>query len=155
MKRWGWAMALAAGLALGLGAAAQEHPTQAEHPAGHPAAKAVSKSTLEKAIRERIADKTKEDGGKFRIHDDVLSKDWALELVRVHTDKLTQIDAITYFACTDFRADDGTMVDVDFYMKNDSGKLALADTTIHKINGKPRFNYEKKGEFWERVKAGG
>jgi len=127
----------------------QEHPKQ-EHPRG---ANPVSTKTLEKAIKEQVAEKAKANGGRFPVEDPVLKKTWQLELVRVHTDKLTQLDDKTYFACVDFKADDGTPVDVDFFMKNDNGKLVLADTTVHKVNGKPRFNYEKKGNFWERVKV--
>jgi hypothetical protein len=140
-------------LAAGVGAAnRQEHPKE-EHPKQeHPkAAKPISTATLEKAIKEQIAEKAKTNGGKFTVEDPVLKKTWRLELVRVHTDKLTQLDDKTYFACVDFKADDGTPVDLDFYMKNDSGKLTLSDTTVHKVNGKPRFNYEKKDNFWERV----
>ncbi len=141
--------------AMGLWAAiAQEHPKQ-EHPKQeHPTAKPVPMAALEKAIKDQVAEKAKANGGKLPVRDDVLNKTWQLELVRVHTDKLTQLDDKTYFACVDFKADDGTPVDVDFYMKNDNGKLTLADTTVHKVNGKPRFNYEKKGNYWERVKAG-
>ena len=154
---------LALALAVPANLAAQEHPTAqpakpAEHPtkaAEHPKAKPVSTATLEKVIREQIEEKAKADGGSFKIHDDVLNKDWALTLVRIHTDKLTQLDADTYFACTDFRAEDGTIVDVDFYMKDKDGKLVLSDTTIHKVNGKPRFNYEKKNGYWERVAVKG
>ena len=141
---------LAAAFSLAVGArvvAAQEHP-QEEHPKG---TKAISKGTLEKAIKDQIAEKSKANGGKFAVEDPVLKKTWQLELVRVHTDKLTQLDDKTYFACVDFKADDGTPVDVDFYMKNDGGKLTLSDTTVHKVNGKARFNYEKKGNYWERV----
>lgn len=131
----------------------QEHPQ--EHPKKeHPTSKPVSTATLEKAIKQQIAEKANANGGKLPVEDPVLKKTWQLELVRVHTDKLTQLDDKTYFACVDFKADDGTLVDVDFYMKNENGKLALSDTTVHKINGKPRFNYEKKGNFWERVPAG-
>ena len=136
-------------------AGAQEHPKQ-EHPKQeHPSAKPVSTDTLEKAIKDQIAEKAKANGGKFAVKDDVLNKTWQLELVKVHTDKLTQLDENTYFACVDFKAADGTMVDVDFYLKNDNAKLTLSDTTVHKINGKARYNYEKKGKFWERVKAQG
>ncbi len=144
-----FSLAVAAGLRA---ATPQEHPKQ-EHPKQeHPkAAKPISTETLEKAIKEQIAEKAKANGGKFPVQDPVLKKTWQLELVRVHTDKLTQLDDKTYFACVDFKADDGTPADVDFYMKNDNGKLTLADTTVHKVNGKPRFNYEKKGNFWERV----
>ncbi len=145
-----FSLAVAAGLRV-LAATQQEHPK--EHPKQeHPkAAKPISTETLEKAIKEQIAEKAKANGGKFPVQDPLLKKTWQLELVRVHTDKLTQLDDKTYFACVDFKADDGTPVDVDFYMKNDNGKLTLADTTVHKVNGKPRFNYEKKGNFWERV----
>ena len=147
------AVAFSLAVAVGLRAAnQQEHPKQ-EHPKQeHPkAAKPISTETLEKAIKEQIAEKSKDNGGKFPVKDNVLNKTWQLQLVRVHTDKLTQLDDKTYFACVDFKADDGTLVDVDFYMKNDDGKLTLTDTTVHKVNGKPRFNYEKKGNFWERV----
>ncbi len=135
-------------------ASPQEHPKQ-EHPKQeHPAAKPVSTAPLEKAMKDQIAEKAKANGGKFAVRDDVLSKTWQLELVRVHTDKLTQLDDNAYFACVDFKASDGTPVEVDFYMKNDNGKLALTDTTVHKVNGQPRFTYEKRGNFWERLKVG-
>jgi len=138
--------------AVGLQAQA-EHPH--EHPKrGKPSAKPLSTATLENSIKDQIEEKAKANNGKFPVRDDLLDKTWQLQLVRVHTDKLTQLDEQTYFACVDFKADDGTPVDVDFYMKNDNGKLSLSDTTVHKVNGKPRFNYVKKGNLWERVKAG-
>jgi hypothetical protein len=129
----------------------QDQPTQ-EHPQKeHPSAKPVSTDTLEKAIRDQIAERSKANDGKFSVQDDVLHNTWQLELLRIHTGKLTQLDAKTYFACVDFKADDGTIVDVDFYIKSDNGELTLSDTTVHKINGKPRYTYRKKGAFWERV----
>lgn len=138
--------------------AQQEHPQEhpKEHPTReHPAAKPITTADLEKEIKALIADKAKASGGEFPVKDNVLDKTWALELVRVHTDKLTQLDANTYFACVDFKADDGTLVDVDFYLKSDKGKLAMTDITVHKINGQPRFNYVEKEGFWERVPVGG
>lgn len=151
------ALLLALGLAVtGSLLAAQEHPTgQAEHPQAqkHPAAKPVSTAELEKAIRARVGEKAKAEGGQFHVKDEVLNKTWNLTLVRVHTDKLTQLDPQTYFACVDFKADDGTMVDVDFFLKPEDSKLAITDTSVHKINGKPRYQYVKKGNFWERAKA--
>ncbi len=147
------AIGLVAAVGLPAGLAQQEHPKQ-EHPKQEqPKAKAVSTETLEKAIKGQIAEKAKANGGRFPVEDTVLKKTWQLELVRVHSDKLTQLDDKTYFACVDFKADDGALVDVDFYMKSDNGKLTFADTTVHKVNGKPRFNYEKRGSFWERVPA--
>lgn len=133
-------------------ARAQEHPK--EHPKEHPTAKAISTTDLEKAIRANIDEAAKANNGRFPAKDDVLNKTWQLTLVRVHTDKLTQLDATTYFACVDFKADDGTLVDVDFYFKSDGGQLKRTDTTVHKINGQSRYNYEKKGDFWVRVPVG-
>ena len=133
--------------------AQQEHPKK-EHPTKeHPTKKAVTTAQLEKAIREQIDEQAKATGGKFRVQDGVLLKTWNLDLVRVHTDKLTQLDEKSYFACVDFRADDGTTVDVDFYLKDENGKLKISDTAVHKVNGKPRFDYQQKGNFWERVKV--
>jgi len=145
-------------LVLAVGAQAQEHPQQ-EHPKEHPAkakpaGKPISTVELEKAIRADIDAAAKANDGRFPAKDEVLNKTWQLELVRVHTDKLTALDASTYFACVDFKADDGTLVDVDFYYKNDDGQLKRTDTTVHKINGQARFNYEKKGDFWVRVPEG-
>jgi hypothetical protein len=143
------ALVLAAGTAF-----AQEHPAGHEHPKSeHPKAekaKAVTTADLDKAIKARIEEKTKSDGGVFKVEDKVLNKTWDLTLVKVHSDKLTPLSADTYFACTDFKAKDGTVVDVDFYLKNEDGKLVITDTTVHKVNGKPRFNYVEKKGVWVR-----
>ena len=154
MHRLKGVLTLVAALALvsAIAARAQEHPK--EHPKEHPTAKAISTADLEKAIRANIDEAAKANNGRFPAKDDVLNKTWQLTLVRVHTDKLTQLDASTYFACVDFKADDGTLVDVDFYFKDEGGTLKRTDTTVHKINGQPRYNYEKKGDFWVRVPVG-
>lgn len=142
----------AACLVATVGLRAQEHPK--EHPKEHPTAKAISTAGLEKAIRSHIGEKAEANNGKFPVKDNVLNKTWQLSLVRVHTDKLTQLDENNYFACVDFTAEDGTAVDVDFFLKNEGGKLEPTDTTVHKINGQPRYNYVKKGDFWTRVPVG-
>jgi pantothenate kinase type III len=147
-------VAAAMSLAVPRGMVAQEHPTS-EHPmAEHPSAsKAITMDQLAQAIQQTIEAKAKEQGGKFHVQDPVLHKTWALTLVRVHKDRLAELGPDTYFACTDFRATDGTMLDVDFYMKDENGKLTFSDTAIHKVNGKPRFTYKKVGKYWERVKV--
>jgi len=54
-------------------ASPQEHPKQ-EHPKQeHPAARPVSTATLEKAMKDQIAEKAKANGGKFAVRDDVLT----------------------------------------------------------------------------------
>jgi len=132
-----------------------EHPkkteeTKAEHPKAEHPAKKMTTVDIDKAITAHITDASKADG-KFHAKDNVLNKTWDLTLVKVHKDKLTALDAENYFACVDLKADDGTMVDVDFFLKNDKGKLVVTDTSVHKINGEARYMYEEKDGFWVRV----
>ena len=122
-----------------------EHPKKAEHPA-----KKMTTADIDSAITAHIVDGSKADG-KFHAKDNVLNKTWDLTLVKVHKDKLTALDADNYFACVDLKADDGTMVDVDFFLKKDGAKLVVTDTTVHKINGEARYMYEEKDGFWARV----
>jgi hypothetical protein len=158
--RWSLAIVVAGSLLLaGSALAQQEHPQehpkkdQKEHPAKeHPTAKPVTTGDIEKAIRAHVEAMSKKNNGSFPVKDDVLKKTWALTLDRVHTDKLTQLDANTSFACVDFNADDGTKVDVDFFLKSKGDKLEVTDTSVHKINGVARYNYEQdEGGFWKRV----
>ena len=138
-----------------------EHPKKAEHPKQqeqpkaqeHPAKKMTTED-IDGAITAHIADMSKADG-MFHVKDNVLNKTWNLSLVKVHKDKLTALDSDDYFACVDFKADDGTAVDVDFFLKNEGGKLVVTDTTVHKINGQARYMYEEKDGFWHRVDATG
>jgi hypothetical protein len=127
----------------------KEHPK--EHPQNPPSEKKVSTDDIDAAIRAHIEEKSKVSGGRFEVRDDVLNKTWSLELVRVHKDKLQALADGRYFACVDFKAPDATMVDVDFFLKKDGDKLAVTDTTVHKIDGKARYNYEEKNGVWERV----
>jgi hypothetical protein len=145
------AMALFSALALG-----QEHPKEhpqekKEHPEHPKGEKKVSIDDIDKAIRGHIETAAKASGGKFEVKDDVLNKTWNLELVRVHKEKLQALADGRYFACVDFKAPDGTMVDVDFFMKKEGNDLKVTDTTVHKINGKARYNYQQKDGVWVQV----
>ena len=153
MKKF-FSLALAVSLSAALPAVSalaqqKEHPK--EHPQNPPSEKKVSTDDIDAAIRAHIEEKSKASGGRFEVRDDVLNKTWSLELVRVHKDKLQALADGRYFACVDFKASDATMVDVDFFLKKDGDKLAVTDTTVHKIDGKARYNYEEKNGVWERV----
>jgi glucose/arabinose dehydrogenase len=133
----------------------KEHEHPSEHPKEHPehpkSAKKVSTEEIDKAIRRHIETTASPSGGKFPVKDEILKKTWDLELVKVHNDKLQALADGRYFACVDFKAGDGTMVDVDFFMKKDGDALVVTDTTVHKINGKARYNYQEKDGVWVRV----
>ena len=69
----------------------------------------------------------------------------------MHTERLARVDPKTYFACTDFKSDDNHTVDVDFFMKDNGEKLVLSDASIHKVDGKPRYNWKEKDGYWVKV----
>ncbi len=131
-----------------------EHPKKTEQPKAEHPAKKMTTEDIDKAITAHIVDASKADG-KFHAKDNVLNKTWDLTLVKVHKDKLTALDADNYFACVDLKADDGTQVDVDFFLKKDGKNLVVTDTTVHKINGEARYMYEEKNGFWVRVDNAG
>jgi hypothetical protein len=142
--------ALAATFSLGV-LIAQEHP---EHPKAKEQPKqshAYSMDELEKAITAEIQNAQKADGF-YHLKDG--DKTWNMTLDHVHKEKLARIDPKTYFACTDFKSDDNHTVDVDFFMKDDGEKLVLSDATLHKVDGKARYNWKEKDGYWVRVPVG-
>jgi len=138
-------------LAIAFGAVvviAQEHP---EHPTNKQApkqSKTYTMDELEKAITAEILNQQKADGS-YHLKDG--DKTWNLKLDHVHKERLARIDPKTYFACTDFKSDDNHTVDVDFFMKDDGEKLVLSDATLHKVDGKARYNWKEKDGYWTRV----
>ena len=133
---------------LSLRVIAQEHP---EHPNSSTKAKQFSVTDLEKRIKEDIAEKSKANHGVFKVEDPELKKTWDLKLDHVHTERLSKLNADTYFACVDMKDPDGRVIDVDFFLKSDGDKLEMTDTTVHKIEGKPRYNWKEEDGFWKRV----
>ncbi len=125
-----------------------EHPT--EHPSAAPAKKAVTTKDIGDGIQKHIDDKSKEDkNGKFQVKDG--EKDLALTLVKVHNDKLANLGGGSYFACVDFKGTDGNTYDVDFFLKGDPGAMTVTETNVHKVNGKPRYNWKEEGGKWCKV----
>ena len=139
-------IALAVVSLLALNVVAQEHP---EHPNSSKKAKDFSVTDLEKRIKEDIAEKSKD--GVFKVEDPELHKTWDLKLDHVHTERLSKLNADTYFACVDMKDPNGKVIDVDFFLKSNGDKLEMTDTTIHKIEGKPRYNWKEEDGYWKRV----
>lgn len=48
---------------------------------------------------------------------------------------------------------DGRMYDIDFLMAVSSDKLRVTETSVHKINGKPLYNWKQQGGIWKKMKA--
>lgn len=131
---------------------AGEHP--AEHPAKHSDKKSIDKDNMAKAIKNYVKDEAELKGGYFLVYDKKAKKPLALELVRVHKDRLSKIEDDVYFACADFKTPEGKIYDLDVFMEgSDPDKLEVTEISVHKEAGKPRYTwYEKKGIWKKKLK---
>jgi hypothetical protein len=142
---------------------AQEHPEHpkksAEHPkegAKHPkkggGEKQVSTADISAGIKKNIdAQSKKSSDGKFHVKYE--GQDLALDLVKVHDDRLQDLGGGKYFACVDMKATDGKTYDIDFFLTGQSGKMKVTETSVHKIDGKPLYNWKEENGKWQKVPA--
>ena len=56
----------------------------------------------------------------------------------------------TYFVCADFTTPEGKTYDLDFWVRQVDGGLTIAETTIHKEEGRGRYNWFEEGGIWKR-----
>jgi len=139
-----------------LPAFAQEHPEHPTKKAGeHPnkgETKAVSKADISAGIKRNIADESKKSGDK-KFHTTYEGKDLVLDLIKVHDDRLSSLGDGKYFACVDMKATDGTTYDIDFFMAGKPGDMKVTETSVHKVNGKPLYNWKEENGVWKKVSA--
>ena len=144
---------------LSLTAFAGEHPSEhPEHPkhsrkhtekvepqiSGFPPDSATARSIvgdISSGIKSHINAVTERGDGKYKLnHKGTML---ALELEKVHEDKLAQLDNGYFFACTDFKGTDGNTYDVDFFLSGSRGNMWVTDATVHKINGSPLYTWRQ------------
>jgi hypothetical protein len=136
---------------LAAGAFAQERP---EHP--EEAAKAeraevsVTQEMMAKAIEDYITKDSALKGGYFTVYDAQANVPLALKLDKVHQDKLAKVSEGLYFACSDFKATNGKMYDLDFFMKATDSGLEVSEVMIHKEAGNPRYGWVEEDGVWTR-----
>jgi len=142
------AVALVALLALPMAVSAQEHP---EHPQGSHQKPEINKDTLAAAIQAHVKKVAAEHGGLYPLTDPKTGKNLELELVKVHKERLSETAPDVYFACTDFKATDGNLYDIDFFMKGKTPDgLEYQDFSVHKVNGQPRYTWYEEGGVWKK-----
>ena len=88
-----------------------------------------------------------------KFHIPYQRKDLALDLVKLHDDRLSNLGGDKYFACVDMKGADGKIYDIDFFMVVKPGKLTVTETSVHKINGKALYNWKQEGGIWKKVKV--
>jgi hypothetical protein len=144
-------------------ALAQEHPehpkkkeetSKAEHPE-HPkkaGGKEVTTVEISAGIKKHIASESQKSGDK-KFHTRYEGKDLALDLIKVHDDRLSNLGGGEYFACVDMKATDGTTYDIDFFLAGKAGDMKVTETSVHKVNGKPLYNWKEENGVWKKVSA--
>jgi len=88
----------------------QEHP---EHPKAGGTKKQVSTADISTGIKKHITTETSKSGGKFHVKYE--GQDLALDLIKVHDDRLQDLGDGKYFACVDMKGTDGKTYDIDFF----------------------------------------
>jgi hypothetical protein len=112
----------------------------------------VSNVDISAGIKRHIAIERKKSADK-KFHVNYRGKNLGLDLMRVHDDRLSSLGSGKYFACVDMKAADGTIYDIDFFMAGQPGSMAVTETSVHKINGKPLYNWKEQGGVWKKVRV--
>jgi hypothetical protein len=134
----------------------QEHPEHpkkgAEHPKQGAEAKQVSTADISAGIKQNIDAKSKKGpDGKFHVKYE--GQDLSLDLIRVHDDRLSDLGGGKYFACVDMKGTDGKTYDIDFFLAGQPGKMRVRETSVHKIDGKPLYDWKEENGKWHKVPA--
>ena len=110
----------------------------------------VVTADIEAGIKANIAEKVAEGGGYFNMTTE--GKELRLQLVRVHTEYLSNLGPRRHFACVDLADVSGDVYDVDFFLDGDPGSMTVTETTLHKLNGKPFYAWkQRKDKTWYRM----
>jgi hypothetical protein len=126
--------------------------TTTNSPQSNIQAKAVSKADISVGIKKDIASEIKRSSDR-KFHLKYRGKDLTLDLVKVHDDRLSSLGGGKYFACVDMKAANGTIYDIDFFMAGQPGSMRVTETSVHKVNGKPLYNWKEENGVWKRVRV--
>jgi hypothetical protein len=131
---------------------AQEHPIAPQQYQTQAATMQVSMSDVSDGLKRFISGyAAKSPDNKF--HMPYQRKDLALDFVKLHDDRLSNLGGDKYFACVDMKGADAKVYDIDFFMVVKPGKLSVTETSVHKINGKALYNWKEEGGIWKKVKV--
>src|SRR5438445_9986965 len=117
---------------------AQEHPEHpkkgAEHPKKTGAEKQVSNADISAGIKKNIdAQSKKSTDSKFHVN--YQGQDLALDLIRVHDDRLSDLGGGKYFACVDMTVTAGEAYDIQFFLTGSPGRMQVTDTGGQRVDG--------------------
>lgn len=126
-----------------------------EKPKAGGAESSLTTDQLADAIEAYIDNEAAATNGLFTIVDDESDEKLRMSLHRVHRERLSRVGKDLYFACADFKADNGKMYDIDFFMTgNNKDNLMFSEFSIHKVDGKERYTWYQKNDVWMRKPSG-
>jgi len=141
---------------------AQEHPRapqQSQSQQLPQTTKGAPQASMMQATMSDVSDGLKrfirgyaEKSPDKKFHIPYQRKDLALDLVKIHDDRFSSLGGDKYFACVDMKGNDGKIYDIDFFMSVKPGKLSVTETSVHKINGKPLYNWKEEKGVWKKVR---
>jgi hypothetical protein len=136
----------------GEGEEGEEHPEEDEPP--QQAVERVTVDQLAEAITEWVAAEAAANGGYLVIEHPDTGKSLELTLEEVHRERLSRVGEQTYFACADFVGRDGTLYDLDVFMRGPNRPaLETTEVTLHKVNGEARYGWFQEDGVWKRRPA--
>src|SRR5436189_4548486 len=109
-------------------------------------------SDVSAGLKEFISGYASKSADK-KFHMPYNRKDLALDLIKVHDNRFSSLGGNKYFACVDMKGTDGKIYDIDFLMAVQTGKLSVTQTSVHKINGKPLYNWKQDKGVWKKVRV--
>jgi hypothetical protein len=141
---------------------AQDHPRapqqsqsqqlpQTTKGAPQPAMMQASMTDVSDGLKKFISGYAAKSADK-KFHVPYQRKNLTLDLVKVHDDRFSSLGGDKYFACVDMKSADGKIYDIDFFMMIKPGKLTVTETSVHKVNGKPLYNWKEEKGVWKKVK---
>ncbi len=71
----------------------------------------------------------------------------------MHDDRLSDLGGGKYFACVDMKGTDGKTYDIDFFLTGRPGQMKVTETSVHKIDGKPLYNWKEENGTWQKTPA--
>ena len=132
-----------------------EHPDDgggSEHPKESSKSQSMTIEQFADAAKAHIQKKAKKHDGHFMVKDQKTGEKLKLELEKVHRKRLSHLGDNRYFVCANFTSQDGTLYDVDIFMEGTkkSNLEEAGKPKVHKVEGEPRFTYNKVDGVWKR-----
>src|SRR5438477_12723569 len=99
----------------------QEHPEHPERAKAGGAAKQVSTADISAGIKKHINTETNNSDGKFHVN--YQGHNLALNLVKVHDDRIQDLGNGKYLACADMKGTDVKSYDIDLIVTGHSASM--------------------------------